>query len=262
MVFRYTRKDYKEKTVIRVGRVEIGKKFVFIAGPCSIESEKQLAEIAEALLNIGVDILRGGAFKPRTSPYSFQGLGLEGLKILRRISDRYDVPVISEVLDLRDLEKAVEYLDIIQIGARNMYNYPLLRVVGKLEKPVLLKRGLSATLDEWLYAAEYIMKEGNEEVILCERGIRTFVKHTRFTLDIAAIPSLKERTHLPVIVDPSHPAGRRGIVSPLAKAAACVGADGIMIEVHNKPDNALSDAAQSITIEMYKELVRDVRRCL
>ena len=262
MVFRYTSKDYREKTVIRVGKVEIGGQFVFIAGPCSIESEEQMVEVVEGLQSIGVDILRGGSFKPRTSPYSFQGLGLEGLKILRKISEKYDIPVISEVLDPRDLEKAVEYVDIIQIGARNMYNYPLLREVGKLEKPVLLKRGLSATLDEWLYAAEYIMNEGNEKVILCERGIRTFVKHTRFTLDIAAIPSLKERTHLPVIIDPSHPAGRRSIVPPLAKAAACVGADGIMVEVHNKPDNALSDAAQSLTIEMYKELVRDVRRCL
>jgi len=262
MGFKYTSKEYREKTVVRVRDVEIGGRFVFIAGPCSVESEDQLTTIAEGLKDIGVDILRGGTYKPRTSPYSFQGLGIEGLKILRKVGDKYDIPVITEALDTRHLETVASYVDIIQIGARNMYNYPILREVGKLRKPVLLKRGLSATLDEWLYAAEYIMKEGNEEVILCERGIRTFTRHTRFTLDIAAVPSIKERTHLPIIVDPSHPAGRRSIVTPLAKAAACVGADGIIVEVHNKPEEAFSDAGQSITIEMYRELFTEVRKCL
>jgi len=257
MGFKYTSKEYREKTVVRVRDVEIGGRFVFIAGPCSVESEEQLTTIAEGLKDIGVDILRGGTYKPRTSPYSFQGLGIEGLKILRKVGDKYDIPVITEALDTRHLETVASYVDIIQIGARNMYNYPILREVGKLRKPVLLKRGLSATLDEWLYAAEYIMKEGNEEVILCERGIRTFTRHTRFTLDIAAVPSIKERTHLPIIVDPSHPAGRRSIVTPLAKAAACVGADGIIVEVHNKPEEAFSDAGQSITIEMYREKFTD-----
>jgi len=262
MKFNFTSKEYKEKTIVEIEGIKIGDCFVLIAGPCSIESYEQLYDTASALKEIGVDILRGGAYKPRTSPYSFQGLGLEGLKILRRVSYEIGVPVISEALDPRHLNRVAEYVDIVQIGARNMYNYPLLKEAGRIKKPVLLKRGLSATLDEWLSAAEYIMKEGNEDVILCERGIRTFAKHTRFTLDIAAVPSLKERTHLPIIVDPSHPAGRRSIVIPLAKAAACVGSDGIMVEVHIKPHEALSDAAQSLTIDMYRELVREVRKCL
>lgn len=262
MGFRLVSKDYKDKTVIELDGLRIGEEFVIIAGPCSVESLEQLMSTAEALKEIGVDILRGGAFKPRTSPYTFQGLGLEGLKILRRVGDKLDLPIISEALDTRHLQIVAEYVDIVQIGTRNMYNYPLLKEAGKLGKPVLLKRGLSATLEEWLYAAEYIMSSGNEDVILCERGIRTFARHTRFTLDIAAVPSLRERTHLPVIVDPSHPAGRRSIVIPLAKAAACVGSDGIMVEVHIDPDKALSDSAQSLTIELYKKLVSEVRRCL
>lgn len=262
MGFRYTSKEYKDKTVIEVGGVTIGDGFVFIAGPCSVEDAKQLHNTVDAMINIGVDILRGGAFKPRTSPYTFQGLGLEGLKILRKVADEFGVPVVSEALDPRHLNKVAEYVDIIQIGARNMYNYPLLKEAGRVRKPVLLKRGLSATLDEWLYAAEYVMQEGNEDIILCERGIRTFTRHTRFTLDIAAVPSLRERTHLPIIIDPSHPAGRRSIVIPLAKAAACIGSDGIMVEVHINPESALSDAKQSLTIEMYRELVNEVRKCL
>lgn len=262
MNFKYVLRDYKNKTIVRVGDVEFGKKFVFIAGPCSIESYKQLSTIAYHLREIGVDVIRGGAFKPRTSPYSFQGLGIEGLRILRKVGDEYDIPVISEALDIKHLSAVDKYVDIIQIGARNMYNYPLLKEVGRYKKPVLLKRGLSATLEELLYAAEYIMNEGNENIILCERGIRTFTRHTRFTLDIAAVPSLKELTHLPVIVDPSHAAGRRRIVIPLAKAAACVGSDGLMVEVHNEPDKALSDGNQSLTINMYKRIIREVKRCL
>ena len=262
MGFKYTSKEYKEKTVIEVDGIKIGEEFVFIAGPCSVESMDQMSELAAQLIEIGVDIIRGGAFKPRTSPYTFQGLGEEGFKILRSIKERFGIPIISEILDIRQLEKYGKFLDIIQIGARNMYNYPLLRELGKVDKPVLLKRGLSATLDEWLYAAEYIMSSGNENVILCERGIRTFVKHSRFTLDIAAIPSLRERTHLPIIVDPSHPAGRRSLVIPLAKAATCVGSDGLIVEVHPNPDQALSDSKQQLTIDMYRNLVQEVRRCL
>ncbi len=262
MGFRYTSKEYKEKTVIEVGDVKIGEGFIFIAGPCSVESMEQMEEVVDQLIEIGIDILRGGAFKPRTSPYTFQGLGEEGIKILRKIRERYGIPIVSEILDIRQLEKYGEDLDIIQVGARNMYNYPFLKELGKIDRPILLKRGLSATLDEWLYAAEYIMSNGNEDVILCERGIRTFVKHSRFTLDIAAVPSLRERTHLPIIVDVSHPAGRRNLVIPLAKASACIGPDGLMVEVHPDPDNALSDSKQQITPDMYRELVSEVRRCL
>lgn len=262
MNLKYVSKNYREKTVVKVGNVEFGSNFVFIAGPCSVESLEQMNIIAQFLKDVGVDVLRGGAFKPRTSPYSFQGLGIDGLKILRKVGDKYDLPIVSEALDTRHIEIVAKYVDIIQIGARNMYNYPLLKEAGKIRKPILLKRGLSATLGEWLSAAEYIMEMGNEEIILCERGIRTFVRHTRFTLDIAAVPSLKEKTHLPIIVDPSHPAGRKSIVIPLAKAAACVGADGIMVEVHNDPNNALSDGKQSLTLEMYRKLVLEVKRCL
>jgi 3-deoxy-7-phosphoheptulonate synthase len=262
MGFRYVSKDYRDRTVIEVGDTLFGEGFVFIAGPCSVESVEQLMTIVDYLRGVGVDVVRGGAFKPRTSPYSFQGLGVEGLRILKSVSERYGVPVVSEALDIVQARLVAEYVDIIQVGARNMYNYPLLREVGRIGKPVLLKRHFSATLEEFLYAAEYIMREGNESVILCERGIRTFTRHTRFTLDIAAVPSLKMRTHLPIIVDPSHPAGNRDLVIPLAKAAACVGSDGLMVEVHNDPDNALSDGAQSISLEMYSVLVEEVRRCL
>ena len=262
MSFKYVSKDYRERSIVKINKVEFGGEFVFIAGPCSVESKDQLYTIAQHLKEIGVDVLRGGTFKPRTSPYTFQGLGIDGLRILRQASDKYDIPVISEILDIRYLKYAEKYVDIIQIGARNMYNYPLLREVGRMKKPVMLKRGFSATLEEWLYAAEYIMNEGNENIILCERGIRTFSRHTRFTLDIAAVPSLREATHLPIIIDPSHAAGRREIVLPLAKAAACVGADGIMVEVHNNPSKALSDGRQSLTIDMYRDLVKEVKKCL
>lgn len=262
MGFKYVSKEYRDKTIIKVWDVEIGGRFTYIAGPCSVENREQIFQLAESLKDIGVDIFRGGAFKPRTSPYSFQGLGEEGIKLLLEVREYFNIPIITEIMDIKQLERFGEEIDIIQVGARNMYNYPLLKALGKIDKPILLKRGLSATLDELLYAAEYIMMSGNPNVILCERGIRTFARHTRFTLDIAAVPSLKERTHLPIIVDPSHPAGRRSIVIPLAKAAACIGADGIMVEVHNNPDEALSDPKQQLTIEMYKELVREVSRCI
>lgn len=255
-------KPYKDKTIINIGGKRIGKDFIFIAGPCSIESKEQLESIVNNLVIYGVDAIRGGAFKPRTSPYSFQGLGLDALNILKKVCEKYDLPSVSEVLDVRHLSLVNKYVDIIQIGARNMYNYPLLKEVGKLSKPILLKRGLSATLNEWLNAAEYIMLEGNENIILCERGIRTFTNHTRFTLDIAVVPSIKEVSHLPVIIDPSHPAGRSSIVPYLAKAAACVGADGLIIEVHNNPNEALSDGAQAITPDIYGVIKRDIEKCM
>ena len=252
----------KERTVIEVGRARIGEDFIVIAGPCSVESEDQIMEVARAVKQVGAQALRGGAFKPRTSPYSFQGLGEEGLRLLRRAGDEFDLPVVSEVLDTRQVPLVAKYVDIVQIGARNMQNFPLLREVGKLDKPVLLKRGFGATVDELLAAAEYILLGGNWRVILCERGIRTFERSTRFTLDVAAIPVLKERTHLPVIADPSHAAGKRSIVIPLAKAATVAGADGVMVEVHPRPKEALSDGAQSLTLEEFERLVGEVKRCL
>lgn len=251
-----------EKTVVDVSGVRIGEEFVVIAGPCSVESEEQLLEVAEAVKEAGGRILRGGAFKPRTSPYSFQGLGVEGLKILRKIGDKLDMPVVSEAMDTRHIKLVEEYVDMIQIGARNMQNFPLLREAGRCRKPVLLKRGMWATIEEWLLAAEYILSSGNESVVLCERGIRTFETKTRFTLDIASVPVLKNLTHLPVIVDPSHAAGDRRIVPPLAKAALAVGSDGIMMEVHPNPSKALSDGPQSLTIKQFKDLMDELKKWL
>ena len=218
--------------------VNIGGSPMIIAGPCSVESKEQMEAAAKTLVNAGVSILRGGAFKPRTSPYSFQGLGIEGLKILKETADRHSLYCISEVTDTRTIETALDYLDIIQIGARNMYNYDLLKEVGRTEKPILLKRAFSATIDEFILAAEYIFKNGNDRIILCERGIRTFETRTRNTLDIAAIPILKRETRLPVIVDVSHAAGRKDILAPLASASLAAGADGIMVEMHPWPENA------------------------
>lgn len=250
-----------EKIVVKVKGVEIGgKKPVVIAGPCSIESKDQLMEAAWAVKEAGAHVLRGGAFKPRTSPYSFQGLGVEGLKMLREAGDATGLPVISEVLDPRDVKLVAEYVDILQVGARNCQNFPLLREVGKAGIPVLVKRGFSMTLKEYLCAVEYILLEGNDKVILCERGIRTFSDSSRFTLDIAAIPRLKDTSRFPVIVDPSHAAGRRDLVLPLAKAALAAGADGIMVEVHPRPDEALSDGSQSLTVEQFRELMSELRR--
>ncbi len=252
-------RNYKEKTIIRVGSLLIGSQPIVIAGPCSVESLDQIMEIAEMVKREGGHVLRGGAYKPRTSPYSFQGLGEEGLRYLRKAGDKYDLPVVTEVMDPRLVKKVEMYADILQIGARNMQNFPLLREVGKTRKPVLLKRGFGNTIEELLYAAEYIMAEGNENVILVERGIRTFETSTRFTLDIAAIPVLKEKTHLPVIVDPSHPAGKREYVIPLAKAAMAAGSDGIMVEVHMQPEKALSDSKQMLNPEMFAQLMRELR---
>jgi len=253
-------RDYRMRSVVRIGDVKIGGEFVVIAGPCSVESPQQIMKTAEFLSEIGVKILRGGAYKPRTSPYSFQGFGEEALRWMRRAADEYDMLVVSEVMDTRKVPLVENYVDIIQVGSRNCQNYELLREVGRSDKPVLLKRGFGNTIEEWLYAAEYILFEGNENVILCERGIRTFEKVTRFTLDISAVPVLKELSHLPVIVDPSHAAGRRSLILPLSKAALAVGADGIMVEVHPEPEKALSDGRQSLNFQEFAELMEAMKK--
>jgi 3-deoxy-7-phosphoheptulonate synthase len=253
-------KGFKEKTIIDINGVKIGERPIVIAGPCSVESEEQIIQIAKAVKEAGASMLRGGAFKPRTSPYSFQGLGEQGLVYLKRASEITGLPVVTEVLDPRDVKLVEKYADMLQIGARNMQNFPLLKEVGHSTKPVLLKRGFGSTIEELLSAAEYIMKEGNMNVVLCERGIRTFESSTRFTLDIAAVPVLKELTHLPVIVDPSHAAGRRSLVPPLARAALAVGADGIIVEVHQNPDHALSDGPQSLTLDGFKNMMEELRK--
>jgi 3-deoxy-7-phosphoheptulonate synthase len=248
------------KTVVRVGDAEIGgDELALIAGPCAIESRTQAFAIAETVRRSGARFFRGGAFKPRTSPYAFQGLGEEGLKILAEIRDTYGLRIVTEALDEPGVDLVERYADVIQIGARSMQNFTLLRRVGRSRLPVLLKRGLSATLDEWLLAAEYIMSEGNYQVVLCERGIRTFSQHTRNTLDLAAIPAVRRVSHLPVIVDPSHGTGKNFMVTPLARAGVAVGADGLIVEVHDQPNQALSDGAQALTPDQYEQLVTEVR---
>ncbi len=250
----------QEDTIIRVGDVDIGgTEPAIIAGPCAVESYDQTMEIAEIVASCGVHLFRGGAFKPRTSPYAFQGLGEEGLKILAAARDRFGLSIVTELLDTETADLVEEYADIVQVGARNMQNFSLLRRVGRGRKPVMLKRGMSATLDEFLLAAEYIMAEGNYNVILCERGVRTFADHTRNTLDLSIVPAVQKRSHLPIIVDPSHGTGKRHKVIPLARAAIAAGADGIMIEVHNHPEQALSDGPQALLPEMFKQLVAEVR---
>src|SRR5213082_3403343 len=249
-----------DPTVIEVrGRRIGGGYFGFIAGPCTVETREQTLVTARAVAAEGVTMLRGGAFKPRTSPYAFQGLGDEALVILKEARAETGLPLVTELMDPRHVEQVVEAADVIQIGARNMSNFSLLSEVGRAPKPVLLKRGLSSTVEDLLMAAEYIVKEGNSEVILCERGIKTFETATRFTLDIGAIPVLKQETHLPVIVDPSHPAGRRDLVLPLARAAVAAGADGIIVEVHPRPEEALSDAAQQIPTSDFPEFAAEIR---
>ncbi len=248
------------KTIVRVGDAEIGgDELAIIAGPCAIESRTQAFAIAETVRRSGARFFRGGAFKPRTSPYAFQGLGEEGLKILAEIRDTYGLRIVTEALDEPGVDLVERYADVIQIGARSMQNFTLLRRVGKSRLPVLLKRGLSATLDEWLLAAEYIMSEGNYQVVLCERGIRTFSQHTRNTLDLAAIPAVRRVSHLPVIVDPSHGTGKNFMVTPLARAGVAVGADGLIVEVHDQPNQALSDGAQALTPDQFEQLVAEVR---
>ena len=245
-----------ENSIVRVGDAAFGDgTFTVIAGPCSVESEDQLMACARAIADSGGQLLRGGAFKPRTSPYDFQGLGEEGLKLLALARDRYGLAVVTEVMSEGDIPLVAAYADLMQVGARNMQNYSLLRALGRCGKPVLLKRGPSATLKEWLSAAEYILANGTPDVILCERGIRTFETHTRNTLDIAAVPAMKEMTHLPVIVDPSHATGRRSLITPLARAAVAVGADGLLVECHPDPDNAWSDGAQSLDLQQFREMM-------
>jgi 3-deoxy-7-phosphoheptulonate synthase len=256
-----SREFQKESSVIDVGGVKIGDTDLqVIAGPCSVESRESLVECARQVKAAGARILRGGAFKPRTSPYDFQGLGTDGLKLLAEAKKETGLPIISELMDPRDTELMCEYVDIIQIGARNMQNFRLLMEVGKAGKPVLLKRGLSATLKEFLMSAEYIASQGNSQIILCERGIRTFETATRNTLDLSAVPVLKEETHLPIFIDPSHSAGRWNLVAPLAKAAIAVGADGLMIEVHTDPENALCDGAQSLKPTKFARLMDEMKK--
>jgi 3-deoxy-7-phosphoheptulonate synthase len=248
-----------DKTLVRVGDATIGgDELALIAGPCAIESHTQAFAVAEAVSRSGARFFRGGAFKPRTSPYAFQGLGVEGLKILAEVREAYGLKIVTEALDEQGIDQVERYGDMIQIGARNMHNSSLLRRAGRSHLPVLLKRGLAATLDEWLLAAEYIMVEGNYQVVLCERGVRTFAQHTRNTLDLAAVPAVRQISHLPVVIDPSHGTGKNYMVTPLARAGVAVGADGLLIEVHNRPECALSDGAQSLTLEQYGRLVEDV----
>ncbi len=259
-----SRRRKREDTIIELGEVIIGKagEPVIIAGPCSIESRPQLEAIAEKVSELGVKILRGGAFKPRTSPYSFQGLGEEGLKIMRSVANKYNMLAVTEVVDTRGVELVEEYADMFQIGARNMSNFELLKAVGRAKKPVVLKRGYMSTMEEYLFAAEYIISQGNDRIILCERGIRTFEQWTRNTLDISAVALLKGESHLPIIVDISHSAGRKDIAIPLAKAALAVGADGIMMEVHNNPEVALSDGAQQLNLSEFEDLMEGVSNYL
>lgn len=250
-----------EKLIVSVGDIKIGgdNPKVMIAGPCSVESRDQILETALSLKKIGVSILRGGVFKPRTSPYDFQGLGIEGLKYLREAGDIAGLPIVTELMNESNLDIVAKYADIIQIGSRNMYNYSLLKVLGSVGKPILLKRGMSATIEEWVMAAEYIAAYGNKNIILCERGIRTFETYTRNTLDLSAVPIMKSETGLPVIVDPSHGTGIKELIKPMSKAALACGADGLIIEVHPNPEAALSDGKQSLTLEEYKKILDEIK---
>lgn len=251
----------KERTVVKVREgIEVGgREVVVMAGPCTIENERQLFETARRVAKSGAKILRGGAYKPRTSPYAFQGMGIEGLKLLRAAGDELGMATISEVMEISQLEKMLEYVDILQVGARNMQNYNLLSALGQVRKPVLLKRGMSATIQEWLLASEYILAGGNYNVILCERGIRTFETYTRNTLDISAIPVIQKLSHLPIVADPSHATGRRDKVMPLARAAVAAGGDGLLIEVHHEPEKAVCDGPQSLYPEQFAKLMDELR---
>jgi len=252
-------KEAALRTLVRVDGIEIGRDFVVIAGPCSVESEDQTLQTARAVKSAGADMLRGGAFKPRTSPYAFQGLGLGGLKILEKAKRETGLPIVTEVIDPRDVSWVAEFADVLQIGTRNMQNFSLLKEVGRSGRPVLLKRGMYSTLEEWLNCAEYILSEGNPDVILCERGIRTFETYTRNTLDLSAVPAIKELTHLPIIIDPTHSTGRLSLITPMSLAAVAAGAHGLIVEVHHKPQEALCDAAQALTPDMFAGLMKQVR---
>lgn len=256
-----SRETHPDDTVVRVNdRAVGGGMFALIAGPCSVESEEQYLEAARRARDAGATMLRGGAYKPRTSPYSFQGLGEEGLKIMAAAREKTGLPIVTELMDTRDVETVLKYADVIQIGTRNMQNFLLLSEVGKVERPVLLKRGMSAKIEELLMAAEYILKEGNADVILCERGIRTFETATRFTLDLAAVPVIKSQSHLPVVVDPSHAMGKSDLVLPLSRAAVAVGADGLLVETHPDPEQALCDGSQSLPMADFTAYADEVRR--
>ncbi len=261
--YRLVSREFKSEPseITITDRVKIGgKTIILIAGPCAIESEERLLEIAEKVKSAGASVLRGGAFKPRTSPYAFQGMGEEGLKILKRVSSKLGMPTVTEVMDPRDVERVAAYADILQIGTRNMQNFNLLKEVGQTKKPVLLKRGLSSTIEEWLMSAEYIVSEGNHNVILCERGIRTFETATRNTFDVSAIAVAKRLSHLPVVADPSHASGKWQYVPALAKAAVAAGCDGLIIETHTRPEEAMSDGAQSLLPERLTKLTQELRR--
>ena len=247
------------RTVVRVSGVEIGRDFVVIAGPCSVEGERQILDTARAVKAAGADMLRGGAFKPRTSPYAFQGLGIEGLKILEKAKRETGLPIVTEVVDPRDVSWVAEFADVLQIGTRNMQNFSLLKEVGRAGRPVLLKRGMYSTLEEWLNCAEYILSEGNPDVILCERGIRTFETYTRNTLDLSAVPAIKELSHLPIIIDPTHSTGRISLIASMSMAAVAAGADGMMVEVHPKPEEALCDADQALTPAIFSKIMTRLR---
>jgi 3-deoxy-7-phosphoheptulonate synthase len=256
-----SREVQPKDTLIQVGKVFIGQgHLTLMAGPCAIESETQAMTIAEKVKQAGGHIFRGGAYKPRTSPYTFQGMGLEGLKILAKVRQTFDLPVVTEVMDNETFDQVEQYADIVQIGTRNMQNFSLLKRAGRSKRPIMLKRGMAATLDEWLMAAEYIMAGGNPHVILCERGVRTFVRHSRNTLDLSVVPVVLKESHLPIIIDPSHAAGVRDQVIPLSRAAIAVGAHGLMVEVHHEPENALSDGAQSLYPEQFERLCAYAQR--
>ena len=252
-----------EQSIIKIGEHTIGgKEFMLVAGPCSVESREQLVTAAKAVKKAGAQYLRGGAFKPRTSPYAFQGLEEDGLKLLREASEITGLKIVTEVISRTDVNLVAKYADVLQVGARNMTNYALLKDLGKIDKPVMLKRGMAATVQEFLMAAEYIASEGNSEIILCERGIRTFENATRNTLDLSAVPLIKENSNLPVIVDPSHATGKRSLIAPMSKAAVACGADGLMIEVHPNPEEAFSDGAQSLLPDDFAKLVKELRKYL
>ena len=254
-----TREARPEDSVIRVGGVDVGGNgVVVVGGPCAVETVDQTRTIAERIKRAGGQLFRGGAYKPRTSPYSFQGLGEKGLEILARVREEFDLPIVTEAIDEESLKLVEQYADCIQIGARNMQNYSLLKSAGRIRKPVLLKRGMAATLEELLLSAEYIMAEGNLNVILCERGVRTFADHTRNTVDLSVVPAIKRISHLPILVDPSHGTGKRNKVLPMSRAAIAVGADGVLVEVHHKPEEALSDGPQAILPDTFEQLVREV----
>jgi 3-deoxy-7-phosphoheptulonate synthase len=257
-----SRDFHPRPTIIKIGKVEIGegRSPVIIAGPCAVESKDQIIRTAKAVKAAGAELLRGGAFKPRTGPYSFQGLKEEGLKLLALAKKETGLPIVSEVMTAENVELVARYVDVLQVGARNMQNFDLLREVGRIRKPVFLKRGLSATIEEFLAAAEYILAEGNSQVILCERGIRTFETATRNSLDLSVVPIIKELSHLPIVVDPSHATGKRSLVPPMAKAALVAGAHGIMIEVHPEPEKALSDGPQSLTIPGFEKLMGEIKQ--